>query len=110
MLVSLLIANISVASGSLPIAAAAYNYKRLDSLMKLLALFLLISGCFDLTQWIAYNYKPHDGKPLNTIPILHAFVIISVVFWNYLLQFVFKTNFENSDRSISWFNLMYCDL
>lgn len=96
MLVSLLIANISVASGSLPIAAAAYNYKRLDSLMKLLALFLLISGCFDLTQWIAYNYKPHDGKPLNTIPILHAFVIISVVFfgtiyYNLFLKQILKT-------------------
>jgi hypothetical protein len=90
MLVSLLIANLSVASGSLPIAAAAYNYKRLDSLMKLLALFLLISGCFDLTQWIAYNYKPHDGKPLNTIPILHLFVIISIIFFGTIYYNLFS--------------------
>lgn len=90
MLVSLLIANISVASGLLPIAAAAYNYKRLDSLMKLLALFLLISCCFDLTQWIAYNYKPHDGKPLNTIPLLHLFVIISIVFFGTIYYNLFS--------------------
>jgi hypothetical protein len=90
MLVSLLIANISVASSSLPVAAAAYNYKRLDSLMKLLALFLLISGCFDLTQWIAYNYKPHNGKPLNTIPILHVFVIISIMFFGTIYYRLFS--------------------
>lgn len=81
MLISLLLSNISVLSAVFPLLATIYNYKHLDKLMKILALYLLISGAFDFTMWLAYNLGQNSKTPLNTIPLLHVSVVTSIVFF-----------------------------
>ncbi|PWK67645.1 hypothetical protein LX99_04865 [Mucilaginibacter oryzae] len=92
MLVSVLLMNISVVSGLSPILAAAYNYKRLDDLMKWLASFLLISTVFDWSMWLSYQFKPHTGHPLNTNPVLHAYVTLSIVFFSLIYYKLFRSS------------------
>ncbi|MEO3402578.1 hypothetical protein AAFN85_01660 [Mucilaginibacter sp. CAU 1740] len=72
--------------------AAAYNYKRLDKLMRLLALFLLISTVFDWSMWLSYHFKPNTGHPLNTNPVLHIFVTISIIFFSLIYYNLFRNS------------------
>jgi len=89
MLISLLLSNISVLSAVFPLLAAIYNYKHLDKLMKILALYLLISGAFDFTMWLAYNLGQNSKTPLNTIPLLHISVATSIVFFGVIYYNLF---------------------
>ncbi|HEX8021651.1 hypothetical protein [Mucilaginibacter sp.] len=93
MLVSVLLMNISVISGLFPLLAAAHNYKHLDNLMKLLAAFLLISGLFDWSMWLSYQFKPHTGHPLNTNPLLHVYVILTIGFFGLMYYKLLSKSF-----------------
>jgi len=90
--VALLLSKISVISGVVPLLAAAYNYKGLDKLMKTLSLFLLISSLFDFGQWLAFAYKPYTGHPLNTNPLLHIYVTISIIFFGLIYYNLFRNS------------------
>jgi hypothetical protein len=65
----------SSASGVLPVLAALYNYKSLDKVLKIAAVFFLVSSLFD---WVLELTKMWTT---NNLPAIHLFTIISIVFF-----------------------------
>jgi len=81
MSVAVLLVNITVASNFFPVLAAAYNYRRLDSVMKLMALFCLVSVLPDAASPI---FKVH-----NSLPLMHLFDLLAVIFFTMIYCKVF---------------------
>jgi hypothetical protein len=67
---------LSLFSGVLPVAAALYNYKHLDKVLKIAAVFFIISSFFDILLFTI----PKLGVKNNS-PFLHLFTVISIVFY-----------------------------
>lgn len=74
MAISELLANASLFSAILPLSAALYNYRQLQYVLKLAASFFLVSAVFDLALMLTRNIG-------NNMPILHSFIIVSVLFY-----------------------------
>ena len=81
MSIAVLLVNITVASNFFPVLAAAYNYRRLDSVMKLMALFCLVSVLPDAASPI---FKVH-----NSLPLMHLFDLLAVAFFTMIYCKVF---------------------
>jgi hypothetical protein len=65
---------LSTVSGIFPVLAAAYNYKHLDKVLKISALYFLVSVLSDLVlQWMN-----HAGVP-NNWPAIHIYIALSVI-------------------------------
>lgn len=75
---------VSVASGTFPVAAALYNYKRLDRVLRVAALFFAISVFFDLLLVVT----PRIGV-VNNSPFIHLFFVISIVFFTVIYYHAF---------------------
>ncbi len=75
-----LLVNISLATALLPIIAAIANYKNLDKTLKLLSIFFIISGLFDLLLWLLKLTRKFDEHN-NDYPLLHLFIIINIAFY-----------------------------
>ncbi|HEY2583425.1 MAG TPA: hypothetical protein VGI43_16555 [Mucilaginibacter sp.] len=65
----------SSVSGILPVLAAIFNYKYLDKILKIAALYFFISSLFD---WVLELTKL-GAK--NNLPFTHLFCFISIVFF-----------------------------
>lgn len=63
----------SIASDILPLLAALYNYRRLDGVLKLFALFCVVSMIFDLLESIL--------RLRNNCPLLHLFILFTILFF-----------------------------
>jgi hypothetical protein len=68
--------HISMFSGLFPVAAALYNYKHLDRVLRIVGIFFIISSFFDFALFII----PKLGVNNNS-PAIHLFVVVSVVFY-----------------------------
>lgn len=67
---------LSTISGFFPVLVAFYNYKNLDKVLKIAALFFLISSLFDPLMWVLAN----NGAK-NNMPLIHVNIIVTVVFF-----------------------------
>ncbi len=65
----------STVSGLFPVLAALYNYKYLDKILKIAALFFLVSS---LCDWVLEFAKT---VTTNNLPVIHLFIVISIVFF-----------------------------
>src|ERR1700761_8112432 len=65
----------SSVSGLLPVAAALYNHKHLDKVLRIAAMYFLVSSLFD---WVLELTKTMVN---NNLPAIHFFIAISVVFY-----------------------------
>jgi hypothetical protein len=65
----------STVSGLFPVLAALYNYKYLDKILKIAALYFLVSSLFD---WVLEFTKVVSN---NNLPAIHLFIVISIVFY-----------------------------
>jgi hypothetical protein len=81
MSIAVLLVNITVASNFFPVLAAAYNYRRLDSVMKLMALFCVVSVLPDTASPV---FKIH-----NSLPLMHLFDLLAVAFFTMIYCKVF---------------------
>ncbi len=68
---------ISIISGVLPVIAALYNYRHLNSVLKIAALFFLISTMFDWGYEIASHYHV-----MNNFPGIHIFIFTALLFYS----------------------------
>jgi hypothetical protein len=84
MSIALLLINISVISGFFPLLAAAYNYRRLDRVLKLAAAFCLVSVLLDMGGLVILYLKIH-----NNLFLMHLFDLLAVVFFTLIYYHAF---------------------
>lgn len=77
--------DISVISGLFPVVAALYNYRHLDSVLKLMALFCLLSIIPDFVGLITTFLK----IVFNSLFLIHLFDIMAVIFFTLIYQRAF---------------------
>ena len=77
--------DISVISGLFPVVAALYNYRHLDSVLKLMALFCLLSIIPDFAGLITTHLK----IVFNSLFLIHLFDIMAVIFFTLIYQRAF---------------------
>jgi hypothetical protein len=68
--------HISLFSGLFPLIAALYRYKKLDSVLKLMAVFFFISSIIDTLLSVLPRIGIKDNAPL-----IHFFAVVMVVFF-----------------------------
>jgi hypothetical protein len=83
--ISELLSNITVVSDFLPVIAALYNYRRLDPVLKLMALFCLLSIIPDFAGLITTHLK----IVFNSLFLIHLFDIMAVIFFTLIYQRAF---------------------
>jgi len=76
MSINVILIYVSIASGALPLLAALYNYRQLDSVLKLFVLFCLISFSFDL-----FEMTLSELKVKNDMPVFHLYDVVAVLFY-----------------------------
>ena len=72
-----ILSNTSAFSGALPVIAVLLNYKRLDKVLYIAAVFFVISAGFDL--WQAITIKMHM---VNNLHIIRLFLVICLLFFS----------------------------
>ena len=85
MSITVILLYVTVASGFLPLLAAAYNYSRLDRVLKIMAAFCVISVISDLAGLLTMHFKVIH----NTYFIMHIFDIAAVLFFTAIYCQVF---------------------
>jgi len=66
----------STVSGFFPVLAALYNYRNLDKVLKIAAVYFVISVAADVLQEI----MKRNGS-INNMPVIHAYILISILFF-----------------------------
>jgi len=85
MSIAVLLTNVTVISDFLPVIAALYNYRRLDSTLRLMALFCLLSIIPDLVGLIT----TYLNIVYNSLFLIHLFDIMATVFFTLIYQRAF---------------------
>jgi hypothetical protein len=71
-------------SGILPVFAALYNYRHLDKVLKIAAVFLLVSAVFDLVLRLTMGMGIG-----NNHPVIYIFIVISILFFAAIYYYAF---------------------
>jgi hypothetical protein len=82
------LAIFSIASGAFPVIAAMSNYRQLDSTLKIVATYFLLSFLSDIGQLIS-----QEMGVVNNHPIFHIYIIISVLFLGAMYYMAFFNQF-----------------
>jgi len=72
-------AILSVISGAIPVLAGLFNYRQMDSILKIVAAYFLVSFLFDQGFWIALNT---GNGSLNDMPFVHLYLFVSLGFYS----------------------------
>jgi len=86
MSISVLLTNITVISDFLPVLAALYNYRRLDSILRLMAIFCILSVIPDVAGLVASYLKL---RHYNNLVLFHFFDMMAAVFFTLIYQRAF---------------------
>lgn len=84
MSVGLILVLISSISGFFPVVTALYNYRHLDNVLKIAALFFLITSVFDPAMWLLAK-----SGSRNTMWMLHLNVLVSLSFYTIIYYKLF---------------------
>ena len=76
---------VSTCSGFLPVLAAIYNFKYLDKVLKIAAIFFLVESLFDPIMWIL----PELWDVKNNMPLMHINIIVTVIFFTIIYYKLF---------------------
>jgi len=78
------LAILSTISGIFPVAAAVYNYKHLDKVLKIAALYFLVSVLSDLALQLMKN-----GGVKNNWPAIHIYIALSILLLGAMYYYAF---------------------
>ncbi len=78
-------ALISGISGFFPVLATVYNYKHLDRVLKIAALYFLISSTFDPVMWLM-----SESGTKNNMPVIHLNILVSLIFYTLIYYVLFN--------------------
>jgi len=84
MSVGLTLVLLSTISGFFPVITALYNYKQLDKVLKIAALFFLLASFFDPVMWLLAK----SGSK-NNMWMLHLNVVLSLFFYTLIYYKLF---------------------
>ncbi|HYH56102.1 MAG TPA: hypothetical protein VD772_05785, partial [Anseongella sp.] len=79
--------NISALSAILPLIAVALNYRNLDNILRIAAVFFLVAALFELILILAMRLGV-----ANNMPFLHSFIVISISFFSVIYHKAFDTH------------------
>lgn len=86
MSIALILVYVSVISGFFPVFAALYNYRQLDTVLKIMALFCLLSVISDTVSLVAaYILRLTFNAPF----VMHLFDMMAVVFFTVIYSKAF---------------------
>ena len=85
MSIAIVLRDISAISGIFPVIAALYNYRQLDSVLKLMALFCLLSIIPDFVGLITTSLN----IVFNDLFLIHLFDMMAVIFFTLIYQRAF---------------------
>ena len=83
MSIAIVLRDISAISGIFPVIAALYNYRQLDSVLKLMALFCLLSIIPDFVGLITTSLN----IVFNDLFLIHLFDMMAAIFFSLTLIF-----------------------
>ncbi|HTK21813.1 MAG TPA: hypothetical protein VL442_19990 [Mucilaginibacter sp.] len=87
MSIALVLTYLSVISGFFPVLAALYNYRQLDKVLKIMALFCLLSVIPDMIGLVtAYILKL---RSFNNLFLIHLYDMMAVIFFTVIYFKVF---------------------
>lgn len=86
MSLSVLLTDITVISDFLPVTAALYNYRRLDPILRLVAIFCMLSVIPDVAGIIASYLKV---RHYNNLILFHFFDMMAAVFFTLIYHRAF---------------------
>lgn len=89
----------SVVSGFLPVLAALYNYRNLDKVLKIAALYFLASVASDLVMQVMKNI----GQP-NNWPVIHVYIAVSMIMLGAMYYYAFFNLLFK--KTIFWVSLL----
>jgi hypothetical protein len=78
-------ALISGISGFFPVLATVYNYKHLDRVLKIAALYFLISSTFDPVMWLM-----SESGTKNNMQVIHLNILVSLIFYTLIYYVLFN--------------------
>lgn len=88
MSIALVLAYISALSGLFPVFAALYNYRHLDTVLKIMALFCLLSVIPDMISMVtAYLLRLR----FNNLFLMHLYDAVAVIFFTIIYYKAFYT-------------------
>jgi len=73
-----LLTDITVVSDFLPVAVALYNYRRLDPILKLMAIFCMLSVIPDVVGLVVVYLQP---RHYNNLFLFHLFDMMAAIFF-----------------------------
>jgi hypothetical protein len=85
MSIALILVYVTVASGFFPVFAALYNYRRLDQVLKLMALYCFLAALPDLAGLINLFLKAR----YNNLFLMHLYDLMAVVFFTLIYYHAF---------------------
>jgi hypothetical protein len=91
MSITLILVYLSIVSGILPLLAALYNYRQLDSVLKLFTLLCLVSLSFDVLEYISTKLGVRNNCPLFHLYVLLAVLFFTVIYYRAFYESIFKT-------------------
>ncbi|WP_183562491.1 hypothetical protein [Mucilaginibacter sp. SP1R1] len=81
---------ISTISGFFPVVVALYNYRHLDKVLKIAAVFFLVSSFFDPLMWLLASSGSKNNMPLIHVNILVTVLFFTVIYYELFLKPVLK--------------------
>lgn len=89
---------VSTCSGFFPVLAAIYNFKHLDKVLKIAAIFFLVESIFDPIMWVL----PEWWEVKNNMPLIHINIIVTVLFFTVIYYKLFlKTILKKTTIALS---------
>lgn len=83
-------ALISGISGFFPVLAAMYNYRHLDKVLKIAALFFLVASLFDPLMWLLTNAGSKNNMPVIHVNIWVSLIFYTLIYYNLFTKAIFK--------------------
>jgi hypothetical protein len=85
-----ILAIFSVISGAIPVMAALFNYRQIDNVLKIAAVYFLVSFLFDVGFWLAQRYNTQNDMPLVHLYLAISLVFFSIIYYNLILNVTLK--------------------
>src|ERR1700754_207259 len=84
------LAIFSVISGAIPVLAALFNYRQLDSVLRIIAVYFLVSFLFDVGFWLAQKIGTQNDMPLVHLYLVISLAFLSVIYYRLFFNTILK--------------------
>jgi hypothetical protein len=83
-------ALISGISGFFPVLAAVFNYKHLDKVLRIAALFFIVASFFDPIMWLLTTAQNKNNMPVIHVNIWVSLIFYTIIYYHLLVNIILK--------------------